>query len=565
MWFCKTNEFMSEDKVDFEEFVDSDGVYLKRRHDKPTFIKRVNDVVTEEHWFRGHKTAPTYADMTPDRLFNLRLKTHDSVTTIALTGSPRASRYAQPFDNPSVVRKDETNNEIVTHYFTGKLNSGVYKRNDGDIYTMSIRHKFAWYTLSVVGREQVCSVMIINQKPSLLCEAGAYYLFGDLRPKTSSGKRAHVCYAWLNALTYAPTRDGYVATFDHGSERIWAAGTWERAVIQRKDGLATMVSIKGKETWLDGLLEDGDLDAVYWRPGNLATVISARGTKHWKRGSYPEPHRDTDLLPYPHRITGITYPATYQLSGTCYLNAVINVLVCTPCFRNRIPLLLRSRTRPGVTFEQDIFTLFHDILCTERVPQRPVKQSNAVRRLELSIYGTNDEGGRTYLAAMVLCTSLGISWTLKNIRWGRLREQPEANKDLFLLVAKNFRHVPREVTDADGNRMTMVACAISYIVVGTDNRHAVCGLLDLTGNPHIILDSNGVIEDLPWWPEIKSKTRSNLVSVLIFYVSDAILHGRPTKCSASAPSIDTADSSDTVASTQAWIAAIVKIFDEIDY
>ena len=549
---------MSEDKVDIEEFVDLDGVYLKRRGDKPTLIKRVNDVVTEEHWLEGPKTAPMYAAMTYDKPYNMKLRTHESVTTFALTGSERSPRYAQPFNQPSVVRRNKTINEFTKHYFNGKINAGVYKCDDGDIYTLGIQHEGVLCFLSVVGREQTPSVMIINKKPSLIYGAGAFYLFGDLKPNSILVKRTHVGYNWLKALTYEPTSDGYVATLDFGKERIWASGTWERAVIKRKDDLATMVSVFGKETWLDGVLEEGNIDAVYWRPNNrLPTVISGRGTQFWKRGSYPEPYRQTDLTPYPHRIAGIIYPATYQLTGTCYLNAVVNVLVCTPCFRNYIPFLLRSRTRPGVLFEQDILNLFYDILCRERVPQRPIKQSNAMRRLEFSIFDFNDTGGTPSIAAMVLCTALGISWTLQSIRYGRLRERPESNKDLFLLVAKNFRHIEREVRDADGKRMTMVACTIGYRPIGSDTFHEVCGLLDLNGEPNIILDSNGEIEDLPWWPEIKSKTRSNILDVLIFYVSDSILNTRPKKCGASAPKITIS------AENIAWFKQLYEVKDKI--
>ena len=541
---------------------DAEERFPTAEYDEPTLIKYVDGKIVKEWWLTGLVDVAMFADMPADRPYNMRVTTDTSIATYALTGTKRAPRYAQPHNAASVTRTNLKTNEIVRHYFQGRFGGGIYKRADGGIYTLSIENPHetdksdsdsdsdsdydldsdsesdfssededtSTCELSAVGREGFPSVMIRNSQPSVQYEGKAHYVFGDLKPRKLSDVAAHFTFTWLNSLLYRhenPAHDfGYAAIIQ--GERIWASGTWEHANLKRKYDLPTALAFTGRQTWLDGALVKGSLTAVYWRKTGGPTVITASGTPLWKRGMYPRSTSDIDTQPLRADILEITSPAMYQLFGTCYFNAVVNVMVCTPCFRNRIRVLLRSAPAlPAVRFEQMLYELFYSLLCTERVPQRPVRQSNLIAQIEYELFGKRDPGGFAFVLAIIICETLGITWCYENIGRGRLRKMPPPEKDVFLLVANDFTRVPLEVINTNGKRMTLVGSTIAY------KGHAVCGLMDLSGQPRIILDSNGTVMNESWYPEIRASKITKISDILAFYVCDAIRKGRPEKCSAS--------------------------------
>ena len=501
--------------------MDLKGVFLK--HDKPTLIKRVDGVITEEHWLHGTESAPSYDDMTPDRPFNLKLSLNDgSKIFYALTGSTRMPRYAQPFGNCSVtcVIHDEY---FVEHWLQGRFRSGQYHLSTStneQKETMRITKKDNTIRIIASGYESNPQVVIQDNEWTVRTEEYLLWLHGSLTLPITKKSLKKLRFRW------DPVSAGGFGLQYNDDRRLWLKGKWKFASIRRQDDLPTLVTKKGTNVWLDGNFIKGELYALYFRVKGPAVETYTK-RQLWKRGFYPEPDVDTDVLLLPERITAITYPATYQFAGTCYYNAVINVLVCTPCLRFYIAKKLSLPATHGCAYFQLLLDFLYASICGGSAPLRPVQQSNKLIQLTKQSMG-HKEFGFPLDAAIDISLVLRIPVKIIQIGFGQLRRRhfkdiPDAT-ELILLEATQEKFVPRTITSSLGHTYYMVANTI------TKQLHVVTGLLDATHDPHIILDSNGFIEDTRWWPTVESKEWSSPEESLVWYVSHDIWTGRAARC-----------------------------------
>ena len=519
--------------VDTERFTVRVGEQdmFSRLRDKPTLVQRVGGVVVEEHWLTGPVDAPVYADFTSSRLYSAKLYSASCVTTLALSGSVRAPRYAQPDDAASKICTFTDTDETVLHFLVGRRDVGKYARTSGSPYTLIINSD-GTHALTVVQRETAPFVMILRTDLASLVQSNhqSFWLFGNLDTP--------VCLKSLDTLQYrhdntADDRGGFAAIIEDYA--VFAAGSWESAYFKRPRDLPTWVHVSTQaRIWLDGGFNRGVTSAVYWRHGTGPTEIGSRGELLYRRGKFPFYAR-SDSKPLPDRIDAIVQHATYQLTGTCYLNAAVNALVCTPCLRNACAAQLSLPPQPGLLYDQAAKLLLHGLVCEHRAQSRPIKQSNAICRLEKVTFGKRSNGGDPFAASLVLLDALQLRWAWLSVS-APVRAFP-IGTDVGIIVTGAMADLPRELHDAEGNRCTLVAALILY----TEARggHAVTGLMDALNNPRIILDSNGSIDDAQWWPTIESSRFAAFENLGAFglYASDRIVRLRPVRCASAPPAL----------------------------
>ena len=106
--------------------------------------------------------------------------------------------------------------------------------------------------------------------------------------------------------------------------------------------------------------------------------------------------------------------------------------------------------------------------------------------------------------------------------------------DVHIVRTYYMRDLPRSWRAKDGSMYFLAAAFLCDLKM----KHGVAALLDASGEPRIVLDSNMVIWDTPWFPEIRyenvtadmnpHKFRFNLFEVI--YVSETLATTRPVRC-----------------------------------
>ena len=500
---------------------------------KPTLIKRHADtgILAEEHWLSGPAGAPRYVAPSMERPYNMRTYDKTGTTAYSLTGPYDAPLYAQPFFRHSVEWTRLNEGQIIRHWLRGKLHRGTYSREDGSPDTLAIdetgtRAQFVW--VRAQGLETQPILRSERGQPTVYELDGdnvlSFWLYGELPTP--------VRYRSLNAMSFRhnASDNGYAAQF--GTRRVWARGTWKFALIERASDSPTIVSEKsGVRRWVDGILSKHRIQAVFWRRDKRLPTEENPKTrrKTWLRGNYPETRAMLAISALPDRVSDIVRYASYQLGGTCYLNAAFNLLVCTPCLRNMVIGCLNDPTPfDGCAYEQAMLDMLHEAVCDPDLLMQPSRQSNAMVRIERDI-GLSG-GGFGFTGAMFFGQALQLSISMRIIFRGGMRgvtSHPDVNTspDLVLISTQRPAVLTPTFMSATGARYTMVGA----VLVGYG--HVVAALQDTLGEPNIILDSNGSVENAEWFPEVLSPVWSKFSSFTAWYVSDAILHARQKRCS----------------------------------
>ena len=523
---------MSDDGMTTQRFV-KHGVFYRAKY-LPTLIKRhaATGTLAEEHWLTGPEAAPVYAVPPLTRPHNVKLYDGEhGVTALTLSGRVNAPVYAQRFDGPSKVWTAADGAQTVQHWLSGPYGRGTYVRDYGGADTLCIRTSTGEEVLTVQGSERRPRVVIQDGACSLRRKKGIaqqFWLSGALSTPVQARSLDSLRYRHSNG------EDGYAARYHH--RRVWAQGTWRYAAITRGNDLpASMSDGTGRKFWIDGMIENGDMAAVYWRAGNAHNEESQTGLPLWRQGDYPHTQRESLLLPYPDRVADITRHALYQLTGTCYMNAVFNIVVCTPCLRSVVAVALSKPAEPGCAHKQLLLDILYDSVCGSKVPQRPARQSNVMAKLEGMLFGRNDThiGHHAEVFSMWLLDMLGCPYFIFAIPSGRMpRKLVVAPRTVLVLVlARRMDGLPSELRAADGQTFQLMAANL------LGHGHLVCALRDTTGAPNIILDSNGLIELVPWWPTVHSPKWSQAENVLAWYVATAVVRARPVRCMLSAPPV----------------------------
>ena len=517
---------MAEEETDTVRFI-SNGVYT-RDSNQPTLVvtNKLTGEVLEEHWLTGPAEAPMY-DTSTDRQFNHVGYVFDDVHSRCVEG---------PFDSPKYVQRVidgalhpsyvfQSGGHEVQHYLTGNEKNGKYGRNDANPYTIIFDSDVF---LQVLGYESKPFVKIRNGLGTYFRTSTntVLFLWGDLWREPGP-----ITLDSLDALEFRYEPDaanGFAAVLNDLC--VWASGHYNLATIQRTKDLPTAIQ-NGRKIWLDGYIAGGFISAVYWRADErLPTEVTASKRDLYTRGLFPA-KLYAKKKAQPERIAAITHLATYQLRGTCYLNAAVNILVCTPAFRAHVVkhLQLVSAMPAGCPYDEHVYALFFSLLCKRDASFTPVRQTNVISHIETEMFPsqTLDAGGSVLKVLMILFSLFQLPLSMHRAHDGPARRSDvPANESLVHLVTcRRMSDLPRELTSANGTKFVLAAAGLS------DNEHAVCALLDVSGQPHLVLDSNGSIWDTPWWPELNmSLIEMEVLYIHAVYVQVDFLLMRPVRC-----------------------------------
>ena len=495
---------------------DIDGVYPLQK--EPTLVvhDRTSNAVLEKHWLTGPVAAPVYARPggKPGKL--VVYDTPETLHKYYLTGPMDSPTYCQTTKadvlQPSYIWQETLRKENIKHWLFGPFKKGKYGRAPSAAHVFPAKpgatptpvnfralphtlEMFDLYEVVVAGKESAPFMRSgASNAPTLRSMGSIYFLMGNLQmPLTKTS---------LNALEYRydPESDeaGFALEADYGL-RVWATGTWRFAHISRGTTDLPEAMVDGVCKWLDGYINEGWMRAVYWRRDNKPTQLSASGVAQWPRGTL-KPYFSARLLtPLPDRVTFITHLALIQLRGTCYLNASVNILVCTPQFRDFIRRKLNALTpdTPACRTDIHVFRMLHSVLCGRASLFSPLHQSNAMSQLEHVLFpkrAASNLGGKSVTAFLKLAEIIQLPLAV-----GPVTAKPKSGTQVYFTSAARMRDLPRKLVTRDGARLYLKACMIHE----RDVSHVVCALADVLGQLHIVLDSaDGAIFDVQWWPKV---------------------------------------------------------------
>jgi hypothetical protein len=235
------------------------------------------------------------------------------------------------------------------------------------------------------------------------------------------------------------------------------------------------------------------------------------------------------FAPQPDRINVITHLASYQLRGTCYMNAALNILVCTPCFRAYITkrLSMVASLPPGCPYDEHFYAYFFALLCRKDSSLRPVEESNIVSRLERAMFPNAGNGGASSSIALIaLLTLLALPLSTQVLAAAPAPAPPSATALVHMLSVRAMADAPDSLVADDGTtRFVLIAAALS------STNHVVSALQDSNGARSIVLDSNGFLWDTAWWPTVPAATiRMDIIDIDAVYVPEAFAKTRAVRC-----------------------------------